>query len=423
MGLNDIAWEMLFQKYNIMDEICRRGRFRITAPQIKEVREPRLMTKFDHKVNLPDIFAEHNLSILPITRGSYIISSFNAYQSFDEPSEDYERISAPLYLQSLNPSFIVSEAVALNYANACGLIEDFLEDERIVPTVNGRMSSGLFQFQIETDVGLRQVRVSNSQIEIDAAYEGVNCLSIFEAKRELADDFIVRQLYYPFRVWTNRIHKQIKSVFLTYSNGIFRLYQYCFEEPGNYNSIQLVKQKNYMIATKIKREDIEKILQEITILVEPAISFPQANSMERIVNLLELLSESGLTKSYITGEYAFDERQTYYYTDACRYLGLVNKLRDESGEICYYLSEKGRQIMSMEYRTRQLSIVAEILKHRPFHEILKMYLLYGEMPAYQTVVQVMKKSDLYRVSADSTYERRASTVTGWVKWIVSLIEE
>lgn len=76
MGLNDAAWESLFDKYHILDEIDRNGQFVISANQIKEFREPRLMTKFDHKINLPNIFVANNLSILPITRGDYVISSF-----------------------------------------------------------------------------------------------------------------------------------------------------------------------------------------------------------------------------------------------------------------------------------------------------------------------------------------------------------
>lgn len=75
MGLNDTAWERLFDKYHILDKIEHQGQFAISAAQIKEFREPRLMTKFDHKINLPEIFAENHLSILPVTRGDYVIST------------------------------------------------------------------------------------------------------------------------------------------------------------------------------------------------------------------------------------------------------------------------------------------------------------------------------------------------------------
>lgn len=423
MGLNDDAWESLFDKYHILDEIDRNGQFVISANQIKEFREPRLMTKFDHKINLPNIFVANNLSILPITRGDYVISSFSAYKEFEEPTQDVQRISIPAHIQSLMPQFLVSEAIALNCANACGILNDFLEDDELVPTVSGRMSSGSFEFDINTSLGTKNITVSNSQIEIDAAYEGIHYLSLFEAKRDLSDDFLVRQLYYPFRVWSDRVTKTVKPVFLIFSNGMFNLYQYQFEDPQNYNSLILVKQRNYVIATEICLADIENLLRTVPLAQEPDISFPQADCMSRIVNLIELLNEKPMTKQDITSEYAFDERQTNYYTDAGRYLGLIDKTHDEDGNILFQLSTCGHRIMGLEYKERQLALVTQILMHKVFNETLKLHLQCGEMPDKQTIIQIMKRSNLYRVEADSTYLRRSSTVVGWVNWILGIIEE
>lgn len=422
MGLNDTAWGNLFDKYRILDSISETGEFIISADQIKEFREPRLMTKFDHKVNLPAIFAENNLAILPITRGDYVISSFAAYKEFEPPSAEVQRISIPSHIQSLMPQFLVSEAIALNCANACGILNDFLEDEELVSTVSGRMSSGGFGFNINTAVGKKYVMVNNSQIEIDAAYEGVNYLSLFEAKRDLSDDFLVRQLYYPFRVWNQRITKPVKSVFLVFSNGVFNLYQYQFDTVGDYNSLRLVKQKNYVIATEISLADIENLVRTAPQSPEPEISFPQANSMSRIVNLIELLYEQPMTKQEITTEYAFDERQTNYYTDAGRYLDLIDKSRDENGNIVFQLSERGRHIMSLEYKQRQLYLATQILRHKAFRETMELHLRYGEMPNTDTIVQIMKNSNLYHVEAESTFIRRSSTIVGWINWILELIE-
>lgn len=423
MGLNDAAWENLFDKYHILDEIAQNGKFVISASQIKEFREPRLMTKFDHKINLPGIFASNNLSILPITRGEYIISSFSAYEEFSESSPDVQRISIPPHIQSLSPQFLVSETIALNCASACGILNDFLEDDGLIPTVSGRMSSGNFEFGINTSSSVQNVSVCNSQIEIDAAYEGIHYLSLFEAKRDLSDDFLIRQLYYPFRVWNERVTKMVKPIFLIFSNGMFNLYQYQFDDPRNYNSLRLVKQKNYVIATEICLADIENILQNVPLIQEPAIAFPQADRMSRIINLIELLNEKPMTKQDITSEYAFDERQTNYYTDAGRYLGLIDKVHDEDGNILFLLSACGRHIMSLEYKERQLALVTQILMHRVFNETLKLHLRCGEMPDKQTIIQIMRDSNLYRVEADSTYWRRSSTVIGWVNWILETIED
>ena len=156
MGLNDKAWEKLFNKYKILEEIEKNGEFHISSKQIKEFREPRLMTKFDHEVNLPKIFADNELAILPITRGDYVISSFSAYKKLDPISAEIQRVNAPSNLQSLIPQYIMNEAVALNFASASGILDDFLEDEDIIPTINGRMGSGEFEFDIETALGKKK---------------------------------------------------------------------------------------------------------------------------------------------------------------------------------------------------------------------------------------------------------------------------
>lgn len=421
MGKNDEAWEKLFEKYKILDKIKENGRFIISADQIKEFREPRLMTKFDHKINLPTLFEENNLSILPISRGDYIISSFSAYHPFEELSEEIEKVSIPAYVQSLMPQFLVSESIALNCANACGILNDFLEDEALVPTVNGRMSSGELYFNIDSAVGKQHIFVNNSQIEIDAAYEGVHYLSLFEAKRDLADDFLIRQLYYPFRVWSRRVTKTVKPIFLIFSNGSFHLYQYRFEDPNDYSSLKLIKQKNYTIATEINVADIANLLTVIPIVKESAISFPQADRFSRVVNLMELLKEKELTKQEITSKYSFDERQTNYYTDAGRYLEFIEKEHRE-GNIVFHLTMQGLHVMELGYRERQIALATQILKHKVFNETLRLHLQYGEMPERKKIVQIMKEVNLYNVGSESTYDRRASTVIGWVNWILGIID-
>ena len=58
MSLIDEKWEILFEKYNIENEIKKNGLFYITANQIREnEKEPRLMTKFDTEY-LPSVFGK-----------------------------------------------------------------------------------------------------------------------------------------------------------------------------------------------------------------------------------------------------------------------------------------------------------------------------------------------------------------------------
>ncbi|MBR1831135.1 MAG: transcriptional regulator [Ruminiclostridium sp.] len=421
-NLTDSAWRLLFEKYDILNHIEQEGQFFISASQIKEFREPRLMAKFDHTINLPKLFKRNKLSILPLTRGDYVISHFDAYHKFETISTEITNISLPNHIQSLNVDSITSEAVALNCAYVSGIMGDFLEDDQLYPTVSGRMGSGIFDFKVKDIITNSQitVKVNNSQIEIDAGYEGLQNLALIEAKRDLSDDFLVRQLYYPFRTWKDRVSKVVKPIFLVYSNGVFHLYEYRFDNPNEYSSLTLVKQKNYTIEedTTITAEEINMLLDDNQITNEPQVAFPQADSFERVINLCELLQEHPMSRDEITINYAFNVRQTNYYTDAARYLGLVNKQRDD--DITFSLTPKGKTILHHHYKQRQLAFAESILSHKVFKDSLRLWFRQGDI-SKADIITIMKQNNLYKVESESTYIRRASTIKGWLDWIVELM--
>lgn len=422
---NKEAWQLLFDKYNILETIEKDGYFKITAKQINEFREARLMTKFDNSANLPELFKNNNLAILPITSNSYMIAKFQTYKKFEEKEEkEIIKISFPDYIQSLDYNDITSEALAINCAYITRILEDFLGEEKLVPTISGKMGSGDFEFKIDqnnTETAYINVSVQNSRIEIDGGFEGINSLALVEAKNVISDDFIVRQLYYPYRLWKSKINKPVRPIYMVYSNGIFNIYEYKFENDEDYSSIKFVKNKKYSIEdTEIDIQDIQDIFNNINrFYEEPKIAFPQADSFNRVINLCELLLEEPMTKNDITENYAFDERQTNYYTDAARYLGLVNKNRND-GNVIFELSELGRKILNLRYKQRQLEFVKLILSHKVFYEYLRMYFENLEKPEIIDTIEIMKQCDLYNIESESTYKRRASTIRGWIEWILDL---
>lgn len=421
---NDKAWKLLFEKYKIAETVEKKGIFEITSTTINEFREARLMTKFDYKSQLPKIFKANQLSILPTSRGRYIISSFEAFETFEENEIDILRIDFPNYIESINPNTITSESAAINCAFISGMIEDFTRDEQLKSTVNGRMSSSAFDFNINSKIGLLDVAVKNAQIEIDGGYEGVNYLSLLEAKNSISDDFLIRQLYYPYRLWANTINKRVKPIFLTYTNGIFHFREYHFENPFHYNSLKLLQEKKYVIREGvINLEIIQRILNTTPIIGEPKVPFPQANSFERVINLCELLNENAsLTRESITESYDFDARQTNYYTDAGRYLGLIDKTKEE-GKITYFLTTEGEKLFKLSITNRQIKFIELILSHSVFQETIKLYFKKTNTPTKQEVVEIMKASNLYNVDSDSTFYRRSSTILSWIDWILDQIEE
>ena len=50
MGIIEEKWNALFETYSIAEQVKRQGIFSITADQIREFKEPRLMTKFDTRL-------------------------------------------------------------------------------------------------------------------------------------------------------------------------------------------------------------------------------------------------------------------------------------------------------------------------------------------------------------------------------------
>ena len=400
---NDTAWEKIFEKYKIIDKVSTDGHTVISSTHINEFREARLMTKFDHKSQLPKLFADNNLSILPTSRGGYIIGTFETFSDFNTDDIEITPIEFPTFLESLDYRDITSEATAINCAFVSKILHDFTEEENLLPTVSGRMSSSSFGFNINSSKGLFKIDVGNSQVEIDGGYEGDSSLSLIEAKNYISDDFLVRQLYYPYKLWSGKIQKQVRPIFLTYTNGIFHLREYAFTNINHYNSLVLIKHKKYAVQDgAFNIETIQEILDKTKAVKEPEIPFPQADSFERVINLCELLKQKEfITKEEITQSYDFDARQTDYYSNAGKYLELIEIGKDPlSGQIGCFLTAKGNQVFNLNLIDRQKEFVKLIISHLAFKETLKLYLQNVEMPSKDNIVEIMKKSKLHNVGSD-----------------------
>ena len=177
--LNDKAWQTIFAERPVLSDVASNGLHHITAAEINRIgrREARLMTKFDHTVNLPHLFAQNNLAILPDSRGSYVIGRFECYAKIEQAAND-EIIGRPFpeQLKSITPNDLYSEPAALLCAQHAGLIADVLEED-VSLTVAGRMSTGDFDFSIQTTVRgtatPHPIRVARSQCKIDGGFRRI----------------------------------------------------------------------------------------------------------------------------------------------------------------------------------------------------------------------------------------------------------
>ncbi len=89
----------------------------------------------------------------------------------------------------------------LDYAYAAGMIEDFCQVGELFLTIRGRKYTPPFSFK----VGTSTIHQQSVQTEVDAGYEGENNLVLIEGKNTGVNEVIIRQLYYPYRKWTEDI--------------------------------------------------------------------------------------------------------------------------------------------------------------------------------------------------------------------------
>ena len=84
---------------------------------------------------------------------------------------------------------------------------------------------------------------------------------------------------------------------MVYTNGLYRLFEYEFADIFNYSSIKLLHYKIYSIEdTNITQDDIYDAYintkEEFTDSIENKIPFIQADSMERIISIMEYIYDN-----------------------------------------------------------------------------------------------------------------------------------
>ncbi len=418
------AWKELLAVYAILLRIQQDGFINLSANQIKQYREPRLMAKFDSTDSLPKVFRDNKINILPISRGEYILGDFVLYEQIPELNEPiiYLDPDELPYLESIDLENISSEANAINAMCIAHILDDFLKTDENISTFNGRMKSGAFDFVVDTYRGIpKEISVNNAQCEIDGGFENSESIVILEAKNMVHEDFHVRQLYYPYRLWRKKVNKPIRLVFLVYTNKIFRLFEYKFSDPSNYSSIELVQNKNYSLQdTKISIEelaDVRKTTPTVYNDRDSGIPFVQADSFERVISLLEILYNNPMTPEQVAEHMDFDIRQSDYYFNAGRYLGLFEK-KTENHQIVIGLTKLGEEIFKLNYKPRQLKLVHLILQHEVFAAAFDRMIATSEIPDKDFVIEVLTNSRI--INSEATIKRRAGSIIGWLKWIYNL---
>jgi hypothetical protein len=411
----DEAWEKLFIKYNILKKVDQEGIFKISATQINEYREARLMTKFDHSINLPKLFKQSKLSILPDSRGTYVIGKFKAYHELKYYDLKPIPKTIPDHIQTFDNFSITSESTALNIAYMTGMIDDVLMTKQ-------RMSSGIIDYSVKMEKNnFYDFNVSNSQIEIDGSYEGLNKIAVVEAKNKIPLDFHIRQLYYPYRFYKNlRTNKEILPVFFTLADDIFSFHIFKFENTNEYSSIKKVDQVNFILhdALNLNLDEVKKISFDSLELDEPSnVPFPQADNFSRILDMIDYLTVPR-NKFELAESYTFDVRQSDYYANALVYLGIAQK--NEEGK--FQLTKLGFNLKEMHNSNKRNRILIELMLKQKSFKLSFDSVLKNSGEFDKKYISKVLLENVPTIKKKSTADRRTSTVCSWINWVFSVID-
>jgi hypothetical protein len=416
---NDIGWNLVFSKLEVIEQIEKIGHFDITASDLKELasREPRHLAKIDHKQNRPKVFIKNDLNVLAISNFSYRIGNFNPFMDlppWEDSLQSVKSVQPPIHLETLTTREISSENSVIYSAYASKMIEDFCGEE-VVPTVSGRMRTNKFEFNVNGyDHRKNNIQVSGAQIEIDAGFEGKNGFHLFEVKNSLSSNFNLRQVYYPFAMWKDHLTKNVTNNFLTHSNDYFDFYQIVFANSADLSSASISRHIRYTLGDVTPSiGEYEKALSEISSINPENIPFPQADSFERIIDLVALLMDSPKTNSDLAENYDFDLRQSDYYVNAARYLGLVEKI----GNGYYAAAPLALAIFSRPAREKNSLLMAVLSKVSAVLELKKAWDVSGSKPSIEEAIRALNLMPEAESLADSTRERRARTLLAWTHWL------
>ena len=174
--------------------------------------ELRLMAKMDSAADVPKALRRHGYFLLPIKNGEYVLVRANGFHALEQLPEPPTIFRPQLDFDLMTLSVGDSEMQHLDYCFNVGLFEHFAGVAGLRQTIRGRKRMPAIEFSVER-LGPISVR-AGVQVEVDSGCEGRDDVVLIEAKSERPLDFIVRQLFYPYRKWRLEIpQKQIRPWF------------------------------------------------------------------------------------------------------------------------------------------------------------------------------------------------------------------
>lgn len=439
------AWEVLFQKYNIVSQIEHQGYFDIKTSQMmrnSDVRklwnekytntipDNRNILKFDFSADLPNIFKTYKLQIMPLGKDTYRIAPFNMYCNLTDEEVPIHPITSPIKISSLDFNKVTTEPNAQTVAEITGMFAYIFNDinnknKTVVSTLSGKNNVDSLSFNVNSSLNNTapvNFNIKNWQAEIDGVYEAEESILIIESKMKLPKDFNIRQLFIPRllieQIMTvTKIHKDVYAGYFVKTKDVYMFNIYQFTDLHNMNSIKLYKQYKFKLSNNanyiyspnstdqvnydlvnvhsIKRLVDMQVLSTHYPKYETGVfvSYPQANNLQLALDYLDMLAHS---KNYKTiNNEIVPTDSTEAFIDTFKYAGRQHD---------YYLNLLGYfHLIDHPKRIPQTSMVTSIGKQilamsvdEQSQQLLK---LFAQRSSFRTTLLKLLKNDPYTKKA------------------------
>jgi hypothetical protein len=408
------AWEKLVrERVNTSSDLVT-----LTKADIESVtgNELRLMAKVDFSAELPLALRRHGYFILPVKNGEYVLVRGNGYHELEKLPEPPTVFRPQLDFELATLAIGDSESQHLDYSFHVGLVERFANVTGLFQTIRGRKRMPAIDFHVGK-VGPIKVK-SGVQVEVDLGCEGREDILLIEAKTGMPSDFIVRQLFYPYRKWRLEIpQKQIRPWFFCSTEiadkRLYKFWEYEFTDDSQYQSLKLKQGETFLVEPNRKHLTVDELLR-VHVAGKPKSGFwkvPQADSFWRVAEIPLLVAQGINTADKVAAHYNFDPRQSSYYRQAAEFLGLVRQEKDFS----YALTDLGREYANLPADERR-QLLAGILAHfPPMRAALELSAKMGADGIGKN--EIAKLIERHSKISSSTPGRRASTILAWFHWL------
>lgn len=398
------AWDKIFTAKNY--DLSQDLHF-ITATEIKKLSggaEARIMAKIDTSNDLPPVFKRNGYILLPVKNGKYAIvrgNGFHLLEGLGEVADYKSRVKFNLTTAGRGQS----EMQYLDYSHNAGALEDVLNVGSLYPSIRGREYTKSFDFRINKTI----LKTESVQTEVDLGLEGEDSIVLCEAKINMPEDFIIRQLFYPYRNFQIiSPGKKIIPVFFVYdlAKKTYNFWIYKFTDAKNYNSIELVQTSSVKIgvANIVKLSEIKP--QGITTGQKYLI--PQANDLDKVIEFVFKVKEGVNNSKSIAKHFEFNERQSSYYREAAEAVGLI-----ESSKGKYLLTDVGKMMTDLNTEERNIFFAKLLTEFGLVKESMEMLKAKKSLTKADIESLIREKSPL----SGTTIGRRADSLFSWLKWI------